>query len=845
LSNKLSQWYAKILQHPVWVFVFISLATLYLVSFIPQLRIDASGDSLVLEGDESLAVFRDIGKTYGTSDFLFIAYSPLPSMRPDADEQTVGVLYSKSTREKIHALAQELKAVVGVESVVTYLDVPLLYSPKVTLANFNDGVNYLRDSDIDIALARQEFLHGPVYEQLLTSKDEKTTALQVNIAPADALRDLRNQRDSLQAMPERSPEQELQLTYLNAEYFQAKMQRNQLEKKLVASVRAITEVYKADANIFIGGVPMIVSDMLDFVKDDIVVFGSAIILFIVLALAYVFRAWRWVILPLLTCFYTCAIMLGGVAAFGLHLTVISANFIALLLIITLSITIHIVVRFIEYEKKEADLPQYDLVLKTMAAMVKPCTYTSLTTMVAFLSLVVSGIRPVVDFGWMMTVAVGLALLVGFFVMPAGLLLLGRKDDEREDKPGLQLMRYFASVTERRPKLISSIVAVLIVFSTFGILQLKVENRFIDYFQESTEIFQGMLVIDQQLGGTLPLDIIIDHKMSEKVVVAQSNIDVVPDGEDDFFADAADEFSVDDVGYQLSYWFTTQGMQEIQKIHRYLDGSDESGKVLSLATLYQVMNDVSGGNVDDIQLALIKENAGEDVSKGLIAPYLSADGMQTRISVRVKETSKDLHRSEMIADIKAFLQQEMGYSADQFKVSGMMVLYNNMLQSLYRSQIVTLLAVFVAIMLMFVLLFRSLLLALLAIAPNVLAALFVLGGMGWMNIPLDIMTITIAAITVGIGVDDTIHYIHRFRREYQLDADYVAAMHRSHESIGRAMVYTSVTIIVGFSILTLSNFTPSIYFGVLTGVAMLAALLGASVLLPHLLLICKPFGRAPT
>jgi hypothetical protein len=173
---------------------------------------------------------------------------------------------------------------------------------------------------------------------------------------------------------------------------------------------------------------------------------------------------------------------------------------------------------------------------------------------------------------------------------------------------------------------------------------------------------------------------------------------------------------------------------------------------------------------------------------------------------------------------------------------MLVLYNNLLQSLFGSQIVTLGAVFVAITLMFTLLFRSLSLALIAIAPNMLAAAMVLGFMGWVGIPLDMMTITIAAITVGIGVDHSIHYIHRFRREFAEDHDYRATLYRCHGSIGRAMFYTSVIIIAGFAILALSNFTPTIYFGLLTGLAMLSALLGALLLLPKLLILLKPLGK---
>jgi len=169
------------------------------------------------------------------------------------------------------------------------------------------------------------------------------------------------------------------------------------------------------------------------------------------------------------------------------------------------------------------------------------------------------------------------------------------------------------------------------------------------------------------------------------------------------------------------------------------------------------------------------------------------------------------------------------------------MFNNMLVSLYSSQIETLSLVFVAILIMFIFLFRKILLALLAIIPNVFSAAFILGFMGWMDIPLDMMTITIAAITIGIGVDDTIHYIHRYQLEFSRDANYWQSLLRCHSSIGRAIYYTSITVTVGFSILTLSNFIPTIYFGLLTGLAMILALLGNLFLLPLLIYQFRPLG----
>lgn len=835
--NQFNQWYARLMSSPRSLLFLVFLLAVFLGLKLPKLQLDASGDSLVLEGDRSLEVYRKVYRDYGAMDFLVITYRPM------------GDLFAQGTIDQVASLKKELEVLPGVKSVITYLDVPLLYSPKVTLATFSEDVHYLNDGKVDMELARQEFLHSPLYSRLITSESQATTALQVNLVADDELVELRNRRDDLQAIGTRTSEQQLELALVENAYDEARYARTQLERQLVTDIRTILDRYRSDARIFLGGLPMILTDMLEFVKKDMMVFGSIIALFMMMQLFLFFRAARWVILPLLTCMLTCIYMLGGLAWAGIKLTVISANFVALLLVIGLSITLHLVVSFIENEKLHPGLNQQELTLMTMQCMFKPCFYTTTTTMVAFLSFILSDIRLLVDFGWMMTVALAVALVISFIVMPAGLMLLPRRYHEEENNLSRNFTHFFASLADKRGRELAWVSLCFLVFSLSGIVQLKVENRFIDYFDETTEIYQGMLEIDAELGGTLPLDIIINHEEktfsvsaqqgnADSMAAASENLEDIfgeeVQGEDDFASDTS-------TPYAMSYWFSRSGMEEIRQIHDFLQGIEETGKVLSLATLYAVMKDITGGSVDDVQLALIKENLSPEIDKALVRPYLSADGKQARIYARVKETSRTLNRSEMLKKIDRFMTEEMGYRNEQYEITGMMVLYNNMLQSLFFSQIATIGAVFLSIMLMIAFLFRSFSLSLLAILPNMLAALFVLGTMGWFGIPLDMMTITIAAITVGIGVDDTIHYVHRFRLEFAKDRDYVATMYRCHSSIGLAMFYTSLTITVGFSILMLSNFTPSFYFGLLTALAMSSAFLGAQLLLPLLINTCKPLG----
>jgi predicted RND superfamily exporter protein len=876
MSTALASLYQQlVLRKALWVLIVLLALVGFLGSYIPSLKMDASADALVLEGDKSLEYYREISKRYGTEDFLIVTYQP-----------NEGGLLSDKHLALLDELRGRLAQLPNVSGVTSILDVPLLESPPVTLGQVAAGeIPTLRTPGIDKSLVAKELATSPIYKSLLTSVDGSTTALQVNLERDARYHELLNKREALRDKDNAgtiSAVEAQKLEGVEQEFSEYLSQIQNRQADLVSKARTILDDYRGDAQLFLGGVPMIAVDMIDFVKSDLKVFGSGILLFIVALLVVIFRSLRWVLIPLSTCVITVVFMMGLLSFLDWKLTVISANFVALLLIITLAITIHLVVRYREISANSPGLGQFERVSETVSMMARPCIYTALTTLVAFGSLVISGIRPVIDFGWMMTIGVVVAMVVSFVVLPAILMLLPAKEEKGGAEGEGSLTRYFAMITQRFGGGILLVALALLALSVWGVTQLKVENRFIDYFNEDTEIYQGMETIDAELGGTIALDIVIDGP-----VYAEPAGAVVPedDGEfsgdfsegpannsaaandfddefaDDFSDDAAD-FSADfnddfndDFGDDVadfgagngakakaakSDWFSVAGLRRVKEVHDYVDGLDETGKVLSLATFYDLMGMVMG-NVDDLQLALASRALPASISDILIDPYFSAEADQVRISLRVKETSRSLRRDELLKQVRHHLVDELGFSDEQVHLTGMLVLYNNMLQSLFSSQILTLSAVFVAILVMFMVLFRSVTLALIALAPNLLAAGMVLGSMGLAGIPLDMMTITIAAITVGIGVDHAIHYVHRFMAEFPVDRNYIDTMYRCHASIGRAMYYTSVIIIFGFSILALSNFTPSIYFGLLTAGAMLAALLGSMMLLPKLILLIKPMG----
>ena len=833
-----------VLQHPGVVMAVVLLITVALAFGLPNFKLDASADSLTLENDDDLDYFREINERYSSGDFLVITFTPLENVD----------LFSDETIATIDELTNDLKEIEEVVSVLSIVNVPLLYSPRITVAELEDEPRTLLTPDIDRALAKQEFLRSPVFRNLILSPDGQTTAILASIKLDQRYIDLVRARDAMRykrKMEGLSAEETIELERISKEFLDYRTARQVVEKERVAAVRALMDGYRDRAQIFLGGPSMITSDMVGFIENDLEIFGVGIAFFIVVTLAVIFRQLRWVMLPLTTCGLTVVIMLGWLSWIDWRLTVISSNFVALLLVLTMALTIHLIVHYRELYRENPQASQHELVRETVNFMARPCIYTALTTVVAFASLVVSGIRPVIDFGWMMTIGLLVSLMLGFLVIPAGMMLIGKGKNNRKIDHSTQLPAHFSDYTERHGNWVLILSVTLALVAAYGISKLEVDNRFIDYFKTDTEIYQGLSVIDQKLGGTTPLDIVIQAPESANIPLTiglPGNGEDSAQAEEDPFMDEGDPFAEDDPFAEpdpneevSSYWFTRAGLEDLEKIHTYLDALPEIGRIDSLVTAFHVANDLTGHRMNDFELAVMRKSLSPEMEEFLIAPYLNEEKNEARMTMRTAESVGSLNRQELLDDIDSFLIDEIGMKPDQFRSSGLLVLYNNMLQSLFHSQIVTLGVVFLGIMLMFMVLFRSVLLAFIAILPNLLAASVVLGVMGLAGIPLDMMTITIASITVGIGVDDTLHYIYRFREEFPKDRDYVATMHRSHTSIGIAMYYTSVVIIVGFSVLALSNFMPSVYFGLLTGLAMFVALVASQTLLPKLILLFRPLG----
>ena len=799
-----------------FIFLLFALSIISIIG-LPRFQLDASSDTLLLDNDPDLKIYRENSRKYGSSDFLVIAFTPNKD------------IFTNETISLLENLVGKLKEVDGISNVLSLFDVPLLSYSEQSINELAENVVTLSTDDVDLTKAKYEFETNEVYRGLLISKDLKTIALQMTLKPNESYQKLISKRyellDQKNLIEEKSFKQDLESLDFQIE---EQKQINLInEATLINEVRRITKDYEGYGEIFLGGGAMIAHDTIKMIQQDLFTFGVAVFFMFVLILSIIFRQFRWVIVPLVSAGLSALFTTGLISWIGWKVTVVSANFIALLMIIGISLTVHLVVRYREITSKFNDISHNEALKRTLSQMFLPCLYTALTTMVAFASLIISDIRPIIDFGLLMVLSIFIAFSVSFvfFGSLASLMNKNLKDTNIDYSSGFTT--WINSLVVRFKNIILLISLLGFIFSIVGINKLSVENKFIDYFKPSTEIYKGLSLIDKKLGGTAPLDIIIS--------APENNFENDYESEEDF-----DDFGLETEQY--GYWFNSQNLSYLEEIHDYLEARPEIGKVLSVSSAIKLAEIVKGNKLDDLELALLRKVLPEDINDQLLSSYISEDDNQVRLSARVIESMDGLNRKKLIEEVKNDLIKNYELTEDQFYLSGISVIYNNLLQSLFQSLIGSLSIVFAAIFAMFIILFRSLYMAIIAMIPNLLSATSVLGIIGWSGIPIDIMTVTVAAISIGIGVDNTIHYVHRFLKEYGQNNNYDLAIKNSHSTIGRAMFYTSLTIVLGFMILVSSNFNPSVFFGIFTSFSMIVAILAALMLLPVLIRHLKPFGR---
>ena len=784
-------------------------------------NLDASSDALLLEGDKDLKYLREINDRYGSKDFLVLTYTPVTSFE---DQETI---------LNLQLLKSKIEKLTWVDSVITVIDVPLLKSTDEGLMERLKNYKTLAYPEIDKKRGFEEILNSPIYKDYVISADGKTSGIVVYLKKDERLDEYIKVKDKyFVQINETGLSKEDRLNYKKfiREYEEYKNLYNKRNHQNISEIRDVISKYGVNANIHLGGIPMIANDMMSFIKKDIIVFGIGVFLFIILTLWFIFKNFRWVLMPLLGCASSVIIMIGLLGLVGWKVTVISSNFIALMLILNMAMNIHLTVRYLQLKKEDQNISKKDAVFQASKKMILPILYTVLTTICAFLSLIFSGIKPIIDFGWMMTLGLIISLLVTFLLLPSLLSIFATENNvDVKDTEKSIITNALGYIAKNNTFLIFSTTILIIILSLLGISRLQVENSFINYFDKETEIYKGMKKIDDKLGGTTPLNVILKFPSAK----------IDNENDDEFSEWDEDNESSED---KSKYWFTRDKMDKILKVHDYLDSLPEIGKVLSFGSILRVAEDLNKKELQSLEIAVLYSKIPEEIKKEIVLPYISVDKDEARISVRIKDSLKDLRRNELIKKINLELNTKLGFEKKDYKLAGVLILFNNLLQSLFKSQILTLGIVLFGIFAMFFILFRNINLSLIGIVPNFLAAFFILGIIGLMNIPLDMMTITIAAITIGIAVDNSIHYIYRFKEEFNKIKDYNKTLDKCHKTVGIAILNTSITIVFGFSILVLSNFIPTIYFGVFTGVAMLLAMISVLTLLPKLLLIYKPFGK---
>jgi hypothetical protein len=787
-----SYFYQKnIIEKPKIVFAILLLCLVSFGFFAKDFKLDASSETLLIDGDPDLKYLREITERYNSKEFLVLTYTP--------NEDII----SESSINNLLSLKYKIQSLDWVHSVVTILDIPLLNSTDKTLAERLQNFSTLKSDGIDKKRGFNEILNSPVFRNFVISEDGKTSGIIVNIKKNEIPKEYKSKKE-------------------------IEIYKDKLKKKNHQNIKEIREIIKSYNNvgkIHLGGIPMIADDMMSFIKSDIVNFGIGVLAFIVAILWFVFKKIVWIVVPISSCFFSVVIMIGLLGLLGWKVTVISSNFIALMLILTMAMNIHMGTRFLQLTKEKPNLEKKEIILQTTSKMFWPILYTVLTTVCAFLSLIFSEIKPIIDFGWMMTLGLIVSFIVTFSLLPTLISFVSDLSVNINENRNSVFTNLLGKISINNKSLIFIISTIIFFISIAGISRLEVENSFINYFSKNTEIYKGMKLIDEKLGGTTPLEVIIKFPKKDDNVAEE---------------DEWEENKTEDD--ESKYWFTKDKIDKIDKVHNYLDSLPAVGKVLSFSSIIQVATQLNDNKpLGSLEMGVLYSKIPDSIKKEIVDPYISTADSEARINLRIKDSEEGLRRNELIKQIKYDLKNKIGLKEEEYRLAGVLILFNNLLQSLFKSQILTLGFVMIGIFAMFFILFKNIKLSLIGVVPNFIAAFFILGIIGIAKIPLDMMTITIAAITIGIAVDNSIHYIYRFKEEYSKINDYKLTLKKCHSTVGVAILNTSITIVFGFSILVLSNFIPTIYFGIFTGVAMLLAMISVLTLLPALLLVFKPFN----
>lgn len=787
-----------------WLVVAAALIiTLFFAVQSRHFEINASADTLISEGNALYIQSQKNNQAFSPEEFLILAYQP-----------NDGDVFSAASQKDIAEISQRLTEIPRVASVRSILSVPLLQAGSVDLSGDVDPSALTQQR---LQLSRKElkgiFRKHPIYEGLIVNAEQTVSGIQILFKEDTTLTQLN--REVLALREKRldaslSDDEQARLSSLEARQAAQEKTLRETRNREVEQIRTIIGEYRDSASIYLGGGHALAYQLIDIVRQDLKVFGSAIAAVIAVLMLAIFRQWRWLLIAGLCCTASTVISTGAFAMLGLKATVISANFIALLLIMTLAIVIHLIVQYREEVGASPDAGQKELVQLTMAHKRAPCFFAGLTTSIGFASLMLSDIKPVWSFGLMMVMAMIITLAATLLLFPALLLLFDRESPRLPGKLFQWPLKASIHLSLKRGSVVIVAGLVMLVLAVIGAMRLSVENSFINYFNTDTQVYRELAFIDQHFGGSTPLDIIYTPQTQN------------------------------DEGGDQSLPLRAVSVQQTHRIQDMLDRQQAMGTTLSVVNFTRLARTLNNDRpITEYELAAVYWTLDDAIRKDLLGSFFVDEPPRLRISARVQDSTEGLNRKQLLKDIHSGMD-ELGIPDSQYQLSNLFVLYQAMLEQLFDSQILTLGAVLVVLTLVFWAVFRSLRLAILAMVPNVIATLAVLGVMGWFGIPLDFMTMTIAAIAMGIAVDDTIHLVHRFLSERR-SAGVDQAITRALDSVGYALIYTSTIIALGFVLLVGSDFVPSVMFGLLTALAVMMALIVNLTLLPALL---KQFTAKP-
>ena len=786
-----------IIRHAKLILIVFVLAGALAAWSAQQFKIDASADTLLIKNNKMFVETQVVNERFSPQEFILVAYKPKNH-----------ALFSQQTFNDIQQISSEFKALPRVGGVTNILNVPLLSLSNELDPNLKPEQLTWQANQYSAAKMQQVFTDHPLFTDLLVNQDQTATAMQIVFKPNKELLDIQSQIIAIQKgilqgeNTELSEEDEQKIEALKAKAQPIEEQLKLTRQQEIKKIYQIIEPFKDDADLFLGGAYVLGQQMIDIIQSDLLLFGSAIGLAICLILFVLFRKIRWVVLPLLCCGLSVLLTVGLFGVLDFRATVISSNFIALQLILTLAVVVHLIVEFRQLEATDTESNQQDLLRETFINKFKPCLYAGITTSVGFASLLFSGIQPVVSFGWMMIVAMGVSISASLILFPAVLASFTRKGDSHEGRLSRWLVSGLSAFSLKRPTFIVLTTLVIGGGAIFGVLKLDVENSFLNYFKESTQVRTELEFIDKEFGGSTPLDLIYTIPKDER--------------RDDLVMSAR----------------TVQTLQKIQHVMRQYEATGNITSVVNFTELAKKVN--QGKPLTEYELTVIYKLLDDSLTEQLLGAYFNPENQQLRISTRIQDSTPDFNRAEFLQTLRDDLDM-LEIAPERYSLTNLFVLYQDILQRLFTSQIMTLGLVFGALTLVLLVIFRSFKVAIIAVIPNILTTLVILGVMGWLAIPLDLMTITISAIAMGIAVDDTIHFVHRYLEELNKESnDSQQAVQNTFKSVGFALIYTTTIIAVGFSLLSFSDFVPSILFGLLTCLAMLLAFITDTTLLPVLL-----------